>query len=58
MQHSATVRSVANRHDRPFNRTMTIQPKLLVRDARFQGNKEFPTLLIIKNIYELSWPER
>jgi abortive infection bacteriophage resistance protein len=58
MHHLATVRNIAGHHDRFFNRTMTIQPKLLVRDARFQGNKEFPTLLVIKNIYERSWPER
>lgn len=58
MHHLTTIRNIAGHHDRFYNRVIAIRPRLLNRDARHQGDKEFPTLLIIKNIYELSWPEK
>lgn len=58
MHHLTTVRNIAGHHDRFYNRIMAIRPKLLARDAKYTCDKEFPTLLIIKNIYERSWSDR
>ena len=58
MHHLTTVRNISGHHDRFYNRVIAIRPKLLARDAVYQSDKEFPTLLIIKNIYERSWPEK
>ena len=58
MHHLTTVRNIAGHHDRFYNRAISIRPKLLARDAKYQSNKEFPTFLIIRNIYELSWPNK
>ncbi|MGO4861643.1 Abi family protein [Atopobiaceae bacterium LCP21S3_F11] len=55
--HLTTIRNIAGHHDRFYNRTIAIKPKLLSRDAKYESGKEFPTLLVIKNIYELSWPD-
>lgn len=55
--HLSTVRNIAAHHDRFYNRIMNIQPVLLRRDSSFASNKQFPTFLIIKRIYEKSWPE-
>lgn len=54
--HLTTVRNIAAHHDRFYNRMMNIRPLLLQRDRRYASNKEFPTFLIIKRIYEKSWP--
>ena len=51
-----TVRNIAAHHDRFYNRVMNIRPLLLRRDSRYASYKQFPTLLIIKRIYEKSWP--
>lgn len=58
MYHLTTERNIAGHHDRFYNRVIAIRPKLLARDAGYESDKEFPTLLIIKNIYERSWPEK
>ncbi len=55
--HLTTVRNIAAHHDRFYNRVMNIQPTMLRRDSRYAGNKQFPTFIIIKRIYENSWPE-
>ncbi|WP_102372434.1 Abi family protein [Enorma phocaeensis] len=55
--HLTTVRNIAAHHDRFYNRLMTIQPLMLRQDRAYAGAKQFPTLLIIKRIYERSWPE-
>ena len=55
--HLTTVRNIAAHHDRFYNRVMNIRPTMLRRDIRYAGNKQFPTLVIIKRIYEKSWPE-
>lgn len=55
MHHLSTVRNISGRHDRFYIRLMSIKPKLLSRDVEYRCNNEFPTLLIVKNIYELSW---
>lgn len=54
--HLTTVRNIAAHHDRFYNRVMNIRPLLLRRDSRYASYKQFPTLLIIKRIYEKSWP--
>lgn len=54
--HLTTVRNIAAHHDRFYNRVMNIRPLLLRRDSRHASCKQFPTLLIIKRIYERSWP--
>lgn len=59
--HLTTVRNIAAHHDRFYNRAMTISPSLLNRDERRirwrDANKQFPTFLVIRRIYEKSWPE-
>lgn len=37
---------------------MRIRPKLLRRDVQYSGNKEFPTFMVLKRMYERSWPEQ
>ena len=55
--HLTTVRNIAAHHDRFYNRVMNIRPLLLKQDRRYASNKQFPTLLVIKRIYEKSWPD-
>ncbi len=55
--HLTTVRNIAAHHDRFYNRVMNIRPLLLRKDGRYASCKQFPTLLIIKRIYEKSWPD-
>ena len=55
--HLTTVRNIAAHHDRFYNRVMNIRPQMLRRDSRYANSKQFPTLIIIKRIYEKSWPE-
>ena len=55
--HLTTVRNIAAHHDRFYNRVMNIRPLLLRRDRRYANSKQFPTLIIIKRIYEKSWPD-
>ena len=56
-QHLCGVRNVCGHHNRFYNRIMRVRPKLLARDAKWASNKEFPTFLVLKRIYEVSWPE-
>lgn len=61
VHHLTMVRNIAAHHDRFYNRVMTICPSLLKRDERRvrrrDANKQFPTFLVIRRIYEKSWPE-
>lgn len=61
MHHLTTVRNIATHHDRFYNRVMTIRPALLKRDEkcvrRRDMSKQFPTFLVMRRIYEKSWPE-
>lgn len=61
VHHLTTVRNIAAHHDRFYNRVMAICPSLLKRDERCirrrDANKQFPTFLVIRRIYEKSWPE-
>lgn len=56
--HLSTIRNIAAHHDRFYNRIMNIQPVLLKRDCEYASDKQFPTFLVIKRIYEKSWPEQ
>ena len=60
VHHLTTVRNIAAHHDRFYNRVMTICPSLLKRDERCirlqDASKQFPTFLVIRRIYEKSWP--
>lgn len=55
--HLVTVRNIAAHHDRFYNRMTSIQPTMLRRDARYASNKQYPTFIVIKRIYERSWPD-
>lgn len=52
-----TVRNIAAHHDRLYNRMLNIRVRMLKRDAKFVSDKQYPTFLAIKPIYERSWPE-
>lgn len=54
--HLVTVRNIAAHHDRLYNRVMNIRPQMLRRDSRYASDKQYPTLLTIRRIYEQSWP--
>ena len=55
--HLTTVRNIVAHHGRLYNRSMTIKPRLLRRDSAYASGKQFPTFLIVKRLYEQSWPE-
>lgn len=61
VHHLTTVRNICAHHDRFYIRVMTVCLSLLNRDERRvrrrDANKQFPTLLVIRRIYERSWPE-
>lgn len=54
--HLVTVRNIAAHHDRLYNRVMNIRPLMLRRDTRYASDKQYPTFLTIRRIYERSWP--
>lgn len=55
--HLTTARNIAAHHDRFYNRVMNIRPLLLKRDSRYASDKQFPTMLVIRRIYDKSWPD-
>lgn len=57
LQHLCAVRNTCGHHGRFYNRVMRIRPKMLARERQWAGNKEFPTFLVLKDIYEVVWPE-
>lgn len=58
MQHLSMIRNICGHHARFYNRVMKIRPKMLRQDSQWASDKEFPTFLVIKRLYEHSWPER
>ncbi|MBM6784624.1 Abi family protein [Collinsella tanakaei] len=58
MHHLCSIRNICGHHNRFYNRIMRIRPKLLRRDVQYSGNKEFPTFMVLKRMYERSWPEQ
>ena len=58
LHHLTSIRNITAHHERLYNRVMTVRPRLLKRDKRFASAKEFPTFLVLKNIFAKSWPDR
>ena len=54
--HLVTVRNIVAHHDRLYNRVMNIRPQMLRRDTKYASDKQYPTFLTIRRIYEQSWP--
>ncbi len=57
LRHLTYVRNICGHHNRLYNRVMTTRASLLRMDARNNSDKEFPTFVVLKRIYERSWPE-
>lgn len=57
LRHLTYVRNICGHHSRLYNRIMTVRPTLMRADARLDGNKELPTIVVLKRIYERLWPE-
>lgn len=58
LRHLTYIRNICGHHGRLFNRIITTRANLLKTDSRLDGDKEFPTLLVLKRVYERSWPGR
>lgn len=58
LRHLTYVRNLCGHHNSVYNRIMTVRPTLLREDVRFSGPKQFPTFLVLKQIYVRSWPQR
>lgn len=58
LQHLTYVRNLCGHHSRIYNRTMTSRAKMLRADVRYAGLKVFPTIIVLKRIYERLWPEK
>lgn len=58
LRHLTYIRNICGHHDRFYNRVMTTKASLLKADARYDSDKEFPTFIVLKRIYERSWPDR
>lgn len=58
LRHLTYIRNICGHHSRLYNRIMTTRANLLKRDSKYDSDKEFPTFIVLKRIYELSWPER
>ena len=58
LRHLTYVRNICAHHSRLFNRVMTTRPTMISPDSAYKGDKQFPTLLVIRRIYESSWPQR
>lgn len=57
LRHLTYIRNICGHHSRLYNRVMTIRANLLRMDARNNSDKEFPTFVVLKRIYERSWPD-
>ncbi len=58
LMHLCAVRNLCAHQGRFYNRVMRIRPKMLRKDIRWASNKEFPTFIVIKRLFEQTWPER
>lgn len=57
LRHLTYVRNICEHHSRLYNRVMTTRAALLRVDSDHDSEKEFPTFLVLKRIYERSWPK-
>ena len=58
LRHLTYIRNICGHHSRLYNRIITTRANLLKANSGYGGDKEFPTLLVLKRIYERSWPDR
>ena len=58
LMHLCTVRNLCAHQGRFYNRVMRIRPKMLRKDICWASNKEFPTFIVIKRLFEQTWPAR
>lgn len=58
LRHLTYIRNICGHHSRLYNRVMTTRANLLKKDSGYDSDKEFPTFLVLKRIYDRSWPER
>ena len=57
LRHLTMVRNICAHHGRFYNRLLKSKPRMLRRDRPWAGDREFPTFITLKRIYEVSWPE-
>lgn len=56
--HLTAVRNICAHHNRFYNRYMLRSPRLFVREKRYMSRKQFPTFLVLKNLYaydDIQW---
>lgn len=58
LMHLCAVRNLCAHQGRFYNRVMRIRPKMLRKDICWASNKEFPTFIVIKRLFEQTWPAR
>ena len=58
LMHLCAVRNLCAHQGRFYNRVMRIRPKMLRKDICWASNKEFPTFVVIKRLFEQTWPAR
>ena len=58
LRYLTMVRNTCAHHNRFYGRILEVSPKLLKCDASYFSRREFPTFLVLKRLYEKSWPER
>lgn len=58
LRHLTMVRNTCAHHNRFYGRILEVSPKLLKCDSPYFSKREFPTFLVLKRLYERSWPER
>lgn len=58
LMHLCAVRNLCAHQGRFYNRVIRIRPKMLRKDIRWASNKEFPTIIVIKRLFEQTWPGR
>lgn len=58
LRHLTYIRNICGHHSRLYNRIMTTRANLLKMDSQYDSDKEFPTFMVVKRIYDRSWPER
>lgn len=56
LRHLTMVRNICAHHNRFYNRLLKTRPRMMRRDKRWSGNREFPTFITLERIYEISWP--
>lgn len=58
LRHLTYVRNICAHHGRLYNRVMTTRPALMKADSRFDGSKQFPTMVVLNRLYERLWPRQ